>query len=190
MRGQRFDNFNPGLGGDAGQIEVASNPAGAAGGGGQRRTFDDGRGGKSEIRNQQQIPNRPGCKVVLQKIEIGRLVVPDFPHHRTVGAIGDGIADGCALAFQLILKFTLGASIINGFGSSFQPIQFRRGTIRAIEVFRAPGFGDIAGLLRAAFETVGQRAGHGEIHWRSTKQLLNYSPRPLVFETILMLNLE
>ena len=54
--------------------------------------------------------------------------------------------------------------VIAGRMSRLQPGQFGRRTIGTEKILLAPSLGDDAGLLRTAFEMVGQRAGHGKIH--------------------------
>lgn len=168
------DDGNPRLGGDAGQIKIATDPAGALRRGRQRRAFNDGRRRKGKGRHQQQIADAPRCQIVMQEKVAGRAVFLDGFHHCGISAVADGLADGRFLAFELIPKAAMRAVIIARLGSRPEPIQFWRGTIRAIKVFRAPSLRDIAGLLRTAFETVGQRAGHGKIH----KANLVSSPKP------------
>lgn len=158
------NDFNSRFGGDAGQIEIAADPAGAARRGRQRRALDDGRRRKGKRRHQQQIADAPRGQIVMQEKVAGRAVFPDGFHHRGISAVADGFADGRFLAFELIPKAASRTFVIAGLGSRLEPIQFGRGTIRAIKVFRAPSLGDVAGLLRTAFETVGKRAGHGKIH--------------------------
>ena len=116
------------------------------------------------MRNKQQIADAPSFKIVMQKKITGRAVLLDGIHHGAIRAVADGFADGRLLALELEPKIALRTFVITGLGAGLEPIQFGRGTIRAIKIFRAPGLGDIAGLLRAAFETVGKRTGHGKIH--------------------------
>ena len=100
----------------------------------------------------------------MQKKETRRAVVLDGFHHRAISAVGDGIANAGLFTFELKPKSATRTFEIAGLGAGLEPVQFGRGTIRAIKVFRAPSLRDVTGLLRTAFKTVGKRAGHGKIH--------------------------
>ena len=92
----------------------------------------------------------------MQEKAAGRAVFPDGFHHRGISAVADGLADARFLAFELIPKATGRTFVIARLGAGLEPIQFGRGTIRAIKIIRTPSLGDVAGLLRTAFETVGK----------------------------------
>jgi len=117
------DDFNPRLGGDAMQRNVAANPPGAARGGGQRRTLDDGRRRKGEAGNQQQIFDGPGGEVVMEKIKIWGLVIVDGVHHGRVRAVGYRVSDARFLPLQLKPEFAVGAGKITRPRVVAQPAQ-------------------------------------------------------------------
>lgn len=83
------------------QGEIATHPTGPPRRGRQRRTLDNGRRRKGKVRDEQQIADCPGRRVIVQEIKAGQLVVADGVHHRAIRAIRDGSADARLLAFQL-----------------------------------------------------------------------------------------
>lgn len=65
--------------------------------------------------NQNQILDAPGGQFVMEEKIIRRSVTPDRIHHRFIRAVGDGIANGCFLAFELIPETAIRAGKIAGF---------------------------------------------------------------------------
>lgn len=106
--------------------------------------------------NQQQIADAPRDQIVMQEKIARYAVFLDGLHHCVVGAVADGFADARLFAFELIPESASRTFVIAGFGAGLEPIQFGRRTIRAIKVFRAPCFRDVAGLLRTALEMGGK----------------------------------
>lgn len=84
------DDFNAGVGRDAVEGEVAADPAGATGIGGEGFAADDGRGRKRKMRDEEQIADNPAAALarIGEKGHVGKIVAN--------GEVRRGDASNCA----------------------------------------------------------------------------------------------
>lgn len=108
------------------QQNVAADPAGAASC--RRKGFAafDGRKREGEVGNENDGANGPGGEIVVQNIEIRRVVGEDGAFHLRIGGVENLRAERFGLALQLEWRFAFGAGIVERRCSLRSRVKLRR----------------------------------------------------------------